>query len=62
MYRQKFKYQSLDGCYLREADFSQTRCFFQNCDDCNADPRKFALGLINNIISGYTGMMLTVDG
>ena len=47
MYCQKFKYQSLDGCYLREADFCQTRCQFQNCDDCNADPRKFALGLIN---------------
>ncbi len=47
MYCQKFKYQSLDGCYLREADFYQTRCLFQKCDDCTADPRKFALGLIN---------------
>ncbi len=49
MYRQKFKHQSLDGCYLRKADFYQTRCLFQNSHDCTLDSRKFALGLTNKI-------------
>jgi hypothetical protein len=60
MYCQKFKYQSLDGCYLREADFYQTRCLFQNGDDCTADPRKFALGLTNTVQDAKTRFLQAV--